>query len=438
MMRGRFGLVAAVCVGIAACFGATVDAYRFSSTSYVIDASVANNFGGSESSSSYKLVGTGGESIIGNGSSGSYIMPLGYVAQLPSSLQLTVQPSGLLAFYPLDEPSGTLVHDQSANSIDGAFVATPTPAAGKVGGAYTFDGATGYAKVGSSSSLTGTEFTIEAWVKTTTSNAIMAAVTKGGNFWLGVNYGKASIYDWTTSTTCSATTPTVTDGTWHHIAVTLKSGVTTGSVIYIDGVQRQTCTWTALNQVGQPGIGAAQGSPWQQFFNGTLDHVKILSRAMTAEEIAAEYGAQNAGYDSGLTLQTITPGVSNSTTFDVITNTNAPGYNLGINQNHDLQSGGYTIPAVSGTIASPVTWNEGSTTGLGFSLVSTNATPLPGLWGSGAKYAALPGTSTSYYTRTGQPSAKDVLTMRLRVDTATSQPIGTYTNLMTITGTITP
>jgi hypothetical protein len=98
-----------------------------------------------------------------------------------------------------------------------------------------------------------------------------------------------------------------------------------------------------------------------------------------------------------------------------------------------------SIPAVSGTIASPVSWSEGSTKGLGFTLYGTNATALPGSWGSGGSYAALPGSGTTFYTRSGfTGGTKDILNMRLRLDTPLDQAPGEYVNAMTITGTVTP
>src|SRR6478672_4606995 len=80
---------------------------------------------------------------------------------------------------------------------------------------------------------------------------------------------------------------------------------------------------------------------------------------------------------------------------------------------------------LSGSIASPVSWSEGSTKGLGFTLYGTNATALPGTWASGSAYAALPSTSTSFYTRSNYTGgSKDILNMRLRLDTATAQNSG--------------
>lgn len=142
---------------------------------------------------------------------------------------------------------------------------------------------------------------------------------------------------------------------------------------------------------------------------------------------------------STLAIGNVTPNTSNAFDFTTSVLTDAPGYTLAVAQNNDLTSSGNTIPGVSGSIASPVTWSEGSTKGLGFSMVSTNATSLPGKWGAGAAYAAFPGSSTSFYTRTGlSGGTTDTHNMRVRLDVAVSQPAGNYTNTATWTGTTTP
>ncbi|PLS81519.1 hypothetical protein CYG49_01845, partial [Candidatus Saccharibacteria bacterium] len=85
----------------------SVSADRFNSTSYTIDASVSNSFGGATSSTSYRMESSGGEAVIGNGSAGSYKLGQGYVAQLEKSLELQVQPSSIAAYYHFDEKVGT-------------------------------------------------------------------------------------------------------------------------------------------------------------------------------------------------------------------------------------------------------------------------------------------------------------------------------------------
>jgi hypothetical protein len=174
-------------------------------------------------------------------------------------------------------------------------------------------------------------------------------------------------------------------------------------------------------------------------WSGALDEMKLFSRPLAPDEIKADYTAGNAGIPAGLALGNITPGSSGISAFDAITQTSAPGYTLAINQNNNLTSGGNTIPAVSGSIASPVSWSEGATKGLGFTLYGTNATAIPGTWASGSGYAALPGSATSFYSRSGYTGgAKDVLNMRLRLDVAASQASGDYANTMVITGTMVP
>lgn len=417
----------------------TVYADRFSSTSYVIDASVMNTAGGSSSSSSYKLVGSSGESIIGNGASGSYKMGAGFVSQLENSLQLNVQPSGLTGHYPLDE-AGSQVYDNSSNVIDGAITASPSSVAGKIGNALSLNGSTQYAKPGTTSSFTGTAFTLQAWIKTSNNAATMAAVSKGSNFWLGINFGKAAIYDWTAGSTCQASSaPSLGDNAWHHIAATLTSGATNGSIIYIDGVQQQTCTWTPVAQNGEVGIGASKAASWQQFFTGAIDEVKVYSRVLSPEEVKAEYTGQNNGTSSGVFAGTVVPGVSTVGTYDAIVRTDTANYSLAINQNQNLTNGGNSIAPISGSIASPASWVEGTTKGLGFTLFGTNATAIDGKWNGGSSYAALPGGATTIYSRTGLGGGTpDVLNMRLRLDTPATQVPADYTNVITVTGTITP
>jgi hypothetical protein len=268
----------------------------------------------------------------------------------------------------------------------------------------------------------------------------LAAVSKASNFWLGLGSGKATTYDWTSGTTTSDTV-VIADGNWHHIAITLNSGVANGSTLYVDGVAKQTFIWTPQFQSGIFTIGSVyNGTTYSQYFNGSIDHVKVLNRILSATEILAEYTGQNSGSVSGLSLGTITPGTSNATLSDVIVQTDAGSYNLAINQDHNLTNGSDTIAPVSGSIAVPAAWTEGTTKGLGFTLTATNATAIPAGWNSGNSYAAFPGTATTFYSRTGLQSSRDYLTLRIRADVTSAQASYTtpYTNTITVTGTITP
>ena len=142
---------------------------------------------------------------------------------------------------------------------------------------------------------------------------------------------------------------------------------------------------------------------------------------------------------SSLTFSSFVPGTPQTKQLDISVQTDTAGYNLSALQNNNLTSGSYSIPAVSGSIASPVAWSDGTTKGLGFTVVSASATPPAGSWNSGSSYAAFPSSATTFYNRTGYSGgATDTVTARVKLDVAASQEAATYANQVTITGTTTP
>ena len=457
-MRNIGVLLLAITIG--GSFVSTARADRYSSSHYVIDASVVgNSFGGSGSSSSYKLTGSGGESIVGQGSSGSYMLAGGYVAQLQNSLQLTVQPGGLKGYYPFEENSGTFTRDNSGDANNANLQIGTTWTTGKVGNGVNTN-ASSYVQVEDNANLTfGQHMTVSLWANQTSASADKALVAHwyqgGANSSWALQTGSSSsvlrvfiansLAD--TGGNCVDTDSSWSSGSWHHVVLVFDGTQSTAldrAKVYIDGVARpmSVCLGTIPSTLQDSSsyltIGAMRGIG--RYFNGSLDEVKFFNRSLTPNEIKAEYDAGVAGNGAGLGFALgITPGVSQTSNYDAVVSTDSiNGYTLAVSQNNNLTKGADTISGVSGTIASPVTWVEGTTKGLGFTLYGTNATAIPGKWSSGAAYAAFPGTSTTFYARTGQPSAKDVLNMRLRLDVDASQATGTYTNVITTTGTMTP
>jgi hypothetical protein len=182
-------------------------------------------------------------------------------------------------------------------------------------------------------------------------------------------------------------------------------------------------------------------APTSNFFAGTLDEVKIFNRELSAKEVANEYTAGQAGVVSAQTIPDISAGVSQTSLTDAIVRTDAGGYNLAINQNHDLTHTDLstTIAALSSSIASPGAWSEGTTKGLGFTL--TAGSQIEGKWGSNPNYdyAAIPGASTTFHSRTGLlGGTPETDTVQFRLDVPGSQKSGSYTNTVTFTATIIP
>ena len=141
---------------------------------------------------------------------------------------------------------------------------------------------------------------------------------------------------------------------------------------------------------------------------------------------------------SAVNFATIIAGSPQTATLNVETQTDSAGYTLAIAQNNNLtDSQSRTIPAISGSIGAPVMWNDGTTKGLGFT-ISNASQGIPPAWSSGSAYAAIPNSSTNFFTRSGYFTGIDTTTIRLKIDVPTSQVSGAYTNTLTITGTMIP
>ena len=435
----------AATIGVGLFAHGAVSAERYTSPSFTIDASVGNSFGGSGSSTNYKLVASGGESIIGGGTGGSYILGSGYVAQLDKSLQVTVQPAGAVSYHPLDESTAQTAFDASANSLLGTASGGPTTTTGKVRGAWNFDGSDDKISFGSPAAFNSlTDVTWSVWVYPTDVTKDQMIISRQVANFLRIynNRPYVSFYDNSTQKTLQSPS-TISNNQWYHIAATYTAG---SMKLYVNGTEvasRSDITGPLTFNTGVYEIGQYKDSDRRSFV-GKIDEAKLFSRVLTSNEIEAEYDAGVAGNAAGLAFSgDILPGASQASGAEAVVQTDAPGYNLMINQDQDLTSGGNSIPAVtnSGTIGSPVSWSESTTKGLGFTLTSASATALPGKWGTNPNYAyaAVPGSSTSFYTRTGYTAGgKDTLSLQYRVDIPAAQPPGKYSNTITYTGVMTP
>lgn len=461
MKRGLLWALFVSLTGIGGLWSA--HAVTFDSTNYSINGTIGGSTAGGQSSTNYRLTSQSGESIAGNSASKSYKLGLGYLPTLENSLQVVVQPNGLAAHWPLDDVTSTgPMLDESQNQNNGSYSASSISGTGKVGSAWNdLNGGQSATAPDSASLPAGSSMTISAWVNSSNLSNQRAIVTKwdyavaggGQGEWalqLAPAAGELRMFVSAGSgddggNYVDTTNAGITTGTWNHVSV-VYDGVQAASnriKIFVNGSQKTTTIGgtipATLYAAGTNPVTIGNFPGLSRFWGGSIDEVKLYERALTANEVKAEYDAGNAGVPAGLSLGAVTPGTSQAASFDSIVQTSAGGYTLAINQNTDLTNGGSTIPAVSGSIASPVTWSEGSTKGLGFTLYGTNATTLPAAWSTGAAYAAIPGSSTSFYTRSNYTGGtKDILNMRLRLDTTTPQAAGDYTNQLTITGTMTP
>lgn len=176
---------------------------------------------------------------------------------------------------------------------------------------------------------------------------------------------------------------------------------------------------------GEPFIGPGTGTTYT--FNA--GYVAQLEHSITISLDSAN-----------VSIPSITPGSSETATSTVSVYTDAAGYLLAAEQDHALRhtDAVTTIAAVSGTIASPDVWNEGTTKGFGFTL--TNGTGLDSKWGTtpNFEYAAFPGSATTIHDKDAYVNSYDDTDIQYRLDVPESQKPGTYTNQVTYTATAKP
>lgn len=444
-------LVVAVLAAITFFAAQGVKADTLTSPDYRLSPTVGNSFGGSFSSSDYSLVGSGGEAAIGDGSGGSYKIGAGFAAELAHSISMYVEPAGLVGYWPMNEGAGDTVHDASGNSNDGTASGSPAWVQGKIDGALQFNGSNNIVDMGAGSQSTlnfGTsDFSVSFWINP-------ASISGGGedvmSIWpSGGSTGSFSIATVGTqmlmflnnlSTYRYSSTGVLSAGTWTHVVFIKKS--TTNFDVYINGVLSDgalagsipSSVSSAANDF-KLGIGR-----YNINFNGSIDDIKIFNRALTSDEIEAQYEAGLAGLNSGLVIPPLQAGASQTIDADVIVLADAP-YSIATRETSPLTlitNSSVTIPSISGSIASPAAWVEGTTKGLGFTILSS-PTGVPAPWNSGANYAAIPSSSTTFYSRTGfNGGAKDVVGIQYRLDVAASQQSGDYKNNVVYTATITP
>jgi hypothetical protein len=193
-----------------------------------------------------------------------------------------------------DSNSDTTVSDSSTNSNTGTITNATWSESGKLGAttydALSFDGSGDYVEVGSLS-ISGT-VTLSFWAKPTTG---------GSNEHVGIMIGSAYAFGWDNVSdrwwvvrsgigNYYGTTNNVPIDEWSYFTATLNTSSTT---VYINGVQD--------GSVGQGHDGGTvligKRDSNMQYFSGLIDEVAIYNRALSANEVLAQYNHGNNGLE---------------------------------------------------------------------------------------------------------------------------------------------
>ena len=235
--------------------------------------------------------------------------------------------------------------DSSGNSISASLQLGATYTTGQVNQALTLDGVDDYATASTNAKLeVEPALTIMAWVRTAATGirdiySKWNTTTGGYRLLMGVD-GDGNAADGLLALDINksgvsgadryvATTATINDGNWHHVAVTTLNGNT---ILYIDG--QQSATGQQETIVLPSGDEATIGSRTDgtRFWDGEIDELKIYNEVVTASAILAEYNSGQGG-DIGLSFTDLSAqAVSTTVTSNSVVITPANGTAISISE----------------------------------------------------------------------------------------------------------
>jgi len=255
--------------------------------------------------------------------------------------------------------------------------------------------------------LGNTSRTIEAWIKTTQNNGGGAIMTYGNlttnnRFALYQTGGKLNFVAENNDYNTNAT---INDGNWHHIAATHDG---TSLKVYLDGVQVGTSQAKTFNTTGNQFSIGYRGVA-SEYFNGSIDEVRVWNVARTAEQINRSKNCELQGNETGLVAYyKFNQGIDQADN-TAITTLNATTGSNGTLSNFSLTgttsnwlagspvTSGSIVPSVA-SVTTPVTYNQGDTASALTATTGTNGTGL--MWyttatgGTGSTTAPTPSTAT--------------------------------------------
>jgi hypothetical protein len=255
---------------------------------------------------------------------GMWIALMGALA-VPQFLyaQCVTPPSGMVAWWPLDETSDPTSNDIAGGANNsGTWMNSPVPVPGKVAGALNFNGSN-YVDVPNHPELNfGTgDLSIDAWINPTNLSGIIPIVDKREDnakahgyvlflgsgilaFELAVDSRENEMCGSTMDNDCRnySSEVSIPINTWTHVAVTVDRDTSNGGLFYVNGV-----IVASFNPLTQAGNISNTGDLWigrrhplpvapdQRYFYGSIDEVELFNRVLTPAEVQSIYQAGSAG-----------------------------------------------------------------------------------------------------------------------------------------------
>ncbi|MGV7108131.1 LamG-like jellyroll fold domain-containing protein [Flavobacterium sp. U410] len=347
-----------------------------------------------------------------------------------------------------NEGSGVFINSYEVKGSPGsAGVCQTTPATH-----LNFDGVNDYITLSNESNFDFTnQMTVEFWMN---SNVVSeqwdALVTKGDDSWrIALTSDGAIAFTATGAFTDFYSTTFVTDGNWHHVAVTYDGAF---AKIYIDGSLENQLAGTS--NINNSNYNVSLGENLQmtgRYYTGNMDEARIWNTARTIDQINASKNCELQGNETGLiAYYQFNQGVdqADNTSITTLTDNTATNANNGTLSNFTLNrtasnwlagspiTSNLPVPSIP-IDTTPVTYTQGDT-----ATALTATTGIGGvglLWyttatgGTASTTAPTPNTSsvgsTSYWVSStnGNGCESDRVEIVVTVNASTAAPTTTWT-----------
>ena len=205
--------------------------------------------------------------------------------------------NGLVAYYPMDENTGSIAHDMSGNNFHGTLVNSPTWVDGILGKALKFNGVNQHVSVACNNNFSNNKISVSLWVqfftKITIDNEyelLRFFAGSGSKFAYSLNNdGKIYWRPFPSSNPQLISNLIPKTNTWYHIVGVYDVNT---SYLYINGILDNSSSITvALSNSTRFSIGSSNTDASANYFNGLIDEVRIYNRALNQAEITTLYNA---------------------------------------------------------------------------------------------------------------------------------------------------
>jgi hypothetical protein len=263
----------------------------------------------------------GGPQVFTPPFSGPAVLSLKLTGGLSASIPSNTTDVGAWTF---EEGTGLTTVDKSGNGLNGTLTNGPAWTTGHSGGGLRFDGTDDFVTIPNPGSLSPQKLTLALWMNAASfasANVYSTLANVGLHEWTDGYYGLAvdtagrpvallNIGDGSQNS-YYLRGAAIAPGQWHHLALTYDNATLR---LYVDGVAAAEQPINRIRTTNPSPLILGKRGDSGYHFNGVLDDVRVLSRALTATEIPAIMQGSAAATTVSASPSSATPTTTTSTT----------------------------------------------------------------------------------------------------------------------------